>query len=57
MCKHILKNSGVEVDAENVDGNTALHMASFSGYREICKLLLNNKIEINKKNRNGHTGL
>ena len=59
LCKHILKNSKmmVDVDAENKDGNTALHMVSFSGYREICKLLLNKKVEMNKKNKNGHTGL
>ena len=40
VAKLLLKRAGVDVDARNADGRTALHVACQQGYKEIIKWLL-----------------
>lgn len=47
----ILLFNGVDVNSTDNDGNTVLHRAAHRGLFEIDRLLLNNKAEINLKNK------
>jgi len=48
----------INVNLQNMDGGTALHLASMSGSREVVKMLLRFKnIDINLQNNNGYTAL
>ena len=47
----------VKMNIQNEEGNTALHIASFNGYIEICKLLVEKGIEKNIRNKKGYTAL
>lgn len=56
----LLLDSGVNIDSENLKGDTALHTASYfssRGFEEIVKLLLKGGISVNYRNRHGETAL
>jgi ankyrin repeat protein len=38
-------------------GLTPLHVAAFSGHRDVVELLLTNKADVNAKDKDGHTPL
>ncbi len=46
-----------DINTKNDYGNTALILASFEGYEQICLFLLENKANINIKNNYGETAL
>ncbi|MEA3498098.1 MAG: ankyrin repeat domain-containing protein [Campylobacterota bacterium] len=52
-----LLKSGLEVDAINDDGETALFDAVRAGDLEACEFLINFKVDVNHKNKNGNTAL
>lgn len=57
MFDMILKQKGVEVDAAERDGNTALHKAAEFGYTEMLRDLLENSANVNALNRARETPL
>jgi ankyrin repeat protein len=52
-----LIGEGADIDAQNEEGNTALHIACIWHRKEIVKLLLEKGADIEIKNYNGHTAL
>lgn len=46
---------GVDVNAKNTQGWTALHKASENGNRDVVRFLLNNGADVSITNRNGQT--
>ena len=50
----LLKNRA-DINGNNRDGNTALHLAVFLGRAETAKLLLKNGADVNRKNDDGAT--
>ena len=53
----LLQQEGVDVDAAQVDGTTALHWAAYGGDAELAALLLDAGAEPDAVNRNGSTPL
>jgi len=51
----ILKQKGVDVDAVDEDGNTALHSAAKEGNKVMCRNLLENGANFNAKNNERQT--
>jgi len=56
MVKFLVEN-GVDINATNDVGNTALHIAADRGFDEILELLLQNKADVDIKNQLGKTPL
>ena len=50
-------NAGVDVDLQDKDGLTPLHLASFYGKIEVASLLIKHKANVNAKDKNGRTPL
>ena len=48
---------GVEVNAAAADGTTALHLAAAAGFRESCRVLLQNGADRGQKNAAGATAI
>ena len=48
---------GVDVDAANIDGNTALHSAASRGYNGVVKLLVEKGAKLDVRNKKGQTPL
>ena len=53
----LLQQDGIDVDAAQVDGTTALHWAAYGGDAELAALLLDAGAEPDAVNRNGSTPL
>lgn len=53
----ILIENGADVNLENGDNETALHIATVIGREEIVELLVKNNAEVNRRNRNEKTAL
>lgn len=47
----------VEINQKNKNGDTALHIATKNGYKDIVNLLLIHKADLNIKNNNQNTPL
>lgn len=56
-CAEYLINNGVEVDAKNFAGYTALHWAAYTGRIETLQLLISNKADIEARTEDGKTPL
>ena len=52
-CAKILLQQGVNVNASNKDGQTALHLAVGRGNVELVKLLIEAKADVNAKDKSG----
>ncbi|CAK7350340.1 unnamed protein product [Dovyalis caffra] len=52
-----LLNSGVDVNFRDIDDRTALHIAACQGHTQVVALLLDNRAEIDPKDRWGSTPL
>ncbi|MFA8298625.1 MAG: glutaminase A [Hyphomicrobiales bacterium] len=52
-----LMASGVDINAKNYDGRTALHLACAEGQTEVVQFLIENNVEVDIKDRWGHTPL
>ena len=52
-----LLSKGADIDAKDERGNTSLHMAVKSGYKEIVKQLLLQGATINIENEDGYNPL
>ncbi len=50
-------DAGANVDAKDLNGNTALHYAVYYGNQEMAELLLTRKANINAQNSSGNTPL
>lgn len=50
-----LLRSGVDVNSINLDGRTALHIAACEGHRDVVRVLLNWKANIDARDRWGST--
>lgn len=50
-----LVNSGVDANFRDIDGRTALHIASCQGFTQVVALLLDHGAEIDPKDRWGST--
>lgn len=48
---------GVDVDAPDKHGRTALHYAAYHGHLQVVKLLVENKAKLNIKDQQNHTAL
>jgi serine/threonine protein kinase len=64
LCKDLidinrLKEFAVNPNTKNPDGNTGLHIASAQGYTEICRMLIENAVnlDVNSKDYNNRTPL
>jgi ankyrin repeat protein len=53
----LLLDRGVDVDAFNVNGQTALHMAAARGADRIVALLASRGAKLDTRNKQGHTPL
>ena len=54
----LLLESGADINAQTTpDGETALMRATYYGYREIVRILLDNKVHVNLRRTNGNTVL
>ncbi|MDP6747726.1 MAG: CotH kinase family protein [Candidatus Poribacteria bacterium] len=53
--EHLAK--GIDVDAKNKDGSTALHIASLLGQYEVAELLIQKGADVNTKGNDGATSL
>ena len=53
--EHLTK--GIDVDAKNKDGSTALHIASLLGQYEVAELLIQRGADVNIKGNDGATAL
>ena len=53
----LLLDRGVDVDAFNVNGRTALHLAAARGADRIVKLLAERGAKLDARNKQGHTPL
>ncbi|NEW61289.1 ankyrin repeat domain-containing protein [Sulfurovum sp. bin170] len=51
----LLINNGTPLDIQNIDGDTALHIAAKNGYSDMVNLLLSNGASKNIYNANGNT--
>lgn len=47
-CAHILINSGTDIEAKNVYGNTPLHIACLNGSAHVIKELIANNVNLGK---------
>ncbi|XP_013397079.1 ankyrin-1-like [Lingula anatina] len=58
LVKEIAAMDGIDVNYQNKDGNTALHLASRDGHVDVVKCLINeHKMDPNIQNKNGNTAL
>jgi len=53
----ILVEKGVDVNAQDNDGDTALMTASRGGYLDVVQLLIDAGVDVNAKNDSGETAL
>lgn len=53
----ILLEIGADVNIENKDNETALHIATIIGREEIVELLIKNGCELNRRDKNGKSAL
>lgn len=52
--KLILEHDNSSINNQNIDGNTALHLVAYYFNKAILQLLLENNVNLNIKNDNGH---
>lgn len=55
--KTYLRDKKVKINAQDEDGNTALHIAAASGHEDIVELLIENGAAIPRKNKKGETAV
>mmetsp|Transcript_13444 Transcript_13444/g.32677 ORF Transcript_13444/g.32677 Transcript_13444/m.32677 type:complete len:262 (-) Transcript_13444:133-918(-) len=53
----LLSRPGTKIEARNSFGDSALHIASYKGHREIVEILLDTCAEVNAKTTRGETSL
>ncbi|KAL6689610.1 hypothetical protein J3F84DRAFT_407306 [Trichoderma pleuroticola] len=53
----LLQHNKIYIDTKNKSGQTALHIATEHGHRDIAQLLLDNKSDIEAADNRGHTPL
>ncbi|CDK31056.1 ankyrin repeat domain-containing protein [Candidatus Babela massiliensis] len=53
----VLVNRGLDIDAKDEEGNTALILAIKKNKKDLAKLLIKNKADTNSKNSTGYTAL
>ena len=51
----VLNQKGCDPDIQTKLGNTAVHLAALNARAEACKLLINNGVDLKKKNKSGKT--
>ncbi|EAY16700.1 ankyrin repeat protein, putative [Trichomonas vaginalis G3] len=51
----ILISHGININEKNNFGQTALHVATLSGYEGIAKFLISHGINVNERDRRGRT--
>ncbi|MHB9146964.1 MAG: ankyrin repeat domain-containing protein [Candidatus Amoebophilus sp.] len=52
-----LINTGLDINAKNIDGNTPLYLAAQNSWIEIAKLLIENGAKVNEVSKNGEIPL
>ena len=57
MCKLLIEEYNVDVNASDIEGMTPLHLASNMGHLEICKFLCKYVQNKNTKDNDGRTPL
>ena len=57
MCKLLIEEYNVDVNASDIEGMTPLHLASKMGHLEICKFLCKYVQNKNTKDNDGRTPL
>eukprot|EP01038_Epipyxis_sp_PR26KG_P009381 gene9381-12640_t len=53
----ILIYAGITISAQDISGNTALHLASIGGHLQLSKILLSNKVDYSIENNERRTAL
>lgn len=56
-CKNILPIAGVDKNSQNDRQQTALHIAARKGHADVAKLLFDNGVKVNLKDKDGRTAL
>jgi ankyrin repeat protein len=51
----VLNQKGCDPNIQTKLGNTAVHLAALNAKVEACKLLINNGVDLKKKNKSGKT--
>lgn len=58
LTRMVLESDRYEnLNAKNAEGSTALHIAAFNGFDQICEILANKGADVNAKDASGHTPL
>ena len=55
VMQFILNQKGCDPNVQTNLGNTAAHLAALNARTEACKLLVNNGVDLKKKNKSGKT--
>lgn len=55
VMQFILNQKGCDPDIQTKLGNTAVHLAALNARAEACKLLVNNGVDLKKRNTSGKT--
>ena len=53
VVKRLVEGSGADKDGADVNGDTVLHFACKAGFEKIVRLLLDNDVDLTKKNKSG----